>query len=90
MDGKGRGNLGAGARMEPQLCFLVSNARGWLRRRPLPGAVRARSPSAHGVNGLLPDQLVLLLEHLLEQKTVTPRTLQSLERTYRLSEQDAE
>ena len=39
---------------------------------------------------LLPDQLVLLLEHLLEQKTVTPRTLQSLERTYHLSEQDAE
>lgn len=39
---------------------------------------------------LLPDQLVLLLEHLLEQKTVTPRTLQSLERIYRLSEQDAE
>nr|XP_020756734.1 aminopeptidase O-like isoform X1 [Odocoileus virginianus texanus] len=42
------------------------------------------------VNLLLPDQLVLLLEHLLEQKTVTPRTLQSLERTYHLSEQDAE
>ena len=39
---------------------------------------------------LLPDQLVLLLEHLLEQKTVTPRTLQSLERTYHLLEQDAE
>ncbi|XP_054444063.1 aminopeptidase O isoform X2 [Pteronotus mesoamericanus] len=39
---------------------------------------------------LLPDQLVLLLEHLLEQKALNPRTLQSLERTYHLSQQDAE
>lgn len=39
---------------------------------------------------LLPDQLVLLLEHLLEQKTLNPRTLQSLERTYHLPQQDAE
>ncbi|XP_046318678.1 aminopeptidase O isoform X1 [Marmota monax] len=39
---------------------------------------------------LLPDQLVLLLEHLLEQKTLKPQTLQSLQRTYRLQEQDAE
>ncbi|XP_055983507.1 aminopeptidase O isoform X2 [Sorex fumeus] len=39
---------------------------------------------------LLPDQLVLLLEHLLEQKTLSHRTLRSLERTYQLSEQDAE
>uniref|UniRef100_A0A8C9M4E3 Peptidase M1 leukotriene A4 hydrolase/aminopeptidase C-terminal domain-containing protein n=1 Tax=Panthera tigris altaica TaxID=74533 RepID=A0A8C9M4E3_PANTA len=39
---------------------------------------------------LLPDQLVLLLEHLLEQKTLNPRTLQSLERAYRLTQQDAE
>ncbi|ELK37809.1 Aminopeptidase O [Myotis davidii] len=41
-------------------------------------------------NYLLPDQLVLLLEHLLEQETLNPRTLRSLERTYRLSQQDAE
>ncbi|XP_023380231.1 aminopeptidase O isoform X7 [Pteropus vampyrus] len=39
---------------------------------------------------LLPDQLVLLLEHLLEQKTLNPRTLRSLERTYHLPQQDAE
>ncbi|XP_050185403.1 aminopeptidase O isoform X1 [Myiozetetes cayanensis] len=39
---------------------------------------------------LLPDQLVLLLESLLEEKTLCPRTLQCLERTYQLREQDAE
>uniref|UniRef100_A0A8C0UPU6 Aminopeptidase O n=1 Tax=Cyanistes caeruleus TaxID=156563 RepID=A0A8C0UPU6_CYACU len=39
---------------------------------------------------LLPDQLVLLLESLLEEKTLCPRILQCLERTYQLREQDAE
>uniref|UniRef100_A0A8C0ETD3 Aminopeptidase O (putative) n=1 Tax=Bubo bubo TaxID=30461 RepID=A0A8C0ETD3_BUBBB len=39
---------------------------------------------------LLPDQLVLLLETLLEEKTLCPRILQSLEKTYQLREQDAE
>ncbi|XP_068784211.1 aminopeptidase O isoform X2 [Struthio camelus] len=39
---------------------------------------------------LLPDQLVLLLESLLEEKTLCPRTLQCLEETYKLHEQDAE
>ncbi|XP_062456320.1 aminopeptidase O isoform X3 [Rhea pennata] len=39
---------------------------------------------------LLPDQLVLLLESLLEEKTLCPRTLQCLEKTYELHEQDAE
>ncbi|XP_030092919.2 aminopeptidase O isoform X5 [Serinus canaria] len=39
---------------------------------------------------LLPDQLVLLLEFLLEEKTLCPRILQCLERTYQLQEQDAE
>uniref|UniRef100_A0A2K6RYW6 Aminopeptidase O (putative) n=1 Tax=Saimiri boliviensis boliviensis TaxID=39432 RepID=A0A2K6RYW6_SAIBB len=43
-----------------------------------------------GIPKLLPDQLVLLLEHLLEQKTLSPRTLQSLQRTYHLHDQDAE
>nr|XP_020014823.1 aminopeptidase O-like isoform X2 [Castor canadensis] len=43
-----------------------------------------------GKTELLPDQLVLLLEHLLEEKTLRPRTLQSLQRTYCLHEQDAE
>ncbi|XP_032297417.1 aminopeptidase O isoform X1 [Coturnix japonica] len=39
---------------------------------------------------LLPDQLVLLLEYLLEEKTLCPRTLQRLEKTYQLHDQDAE
>ncbi|NXA97649.1 AMPO Aminopeptidase, partial [Melanocharis versteri] len=39
---------------------------------------------------LLPDQLVLLLEYLLEEKTLCPRILQCLERAYQLREQDAE
>ncbi|KAM9508803.1 aminopeptidase O isoform 2-T7 [Guaruba guarouba] len=39
---------------------------------------------------LLPDQLVLLLESLLEVKTLRPRILQCLEKTYQLREQDAE
>ncbi|XP_030367579.1 aminopeptidase O isoform X2 [Strigops habroptila] len=39
---------------------------------------------------LLPDQLVLLLESLLEVKTLCPRALQCLEKTYQLREQDAE
>nr|XP_045000044.1 aminopeptidase O isoform X3 [Jaculus jaculus] len=39
---------------------------------------------------LLPDQLILLLEHLLKQKTLSPRTLQSLQQTYGLHKQDAE
>uniref|UniRef100_G3N085 Aminopeptidase O (putative) n=2 Tax=Bos TaxID=9903 RepID=G3N085_BOVIN len=61
----------------------------WVRvnRRP---RKRKRKDREEVFEKLLPDQLVLLLEHLLEQKTVTPRTLQSLERIYRLSEQDAE
>uniref|UniRef100_A0A671FGX5 Aminopeptidase O (putative) n=1 Tax=Rhinolophus ferrumequinum TaxID=59479 RepID=A0A671FGX5_RHIFE len=48
------------------------------------------SAICHSLKGLLPDQLVLLLEHLLEQKTLNPRTLQRLERTYHLPQQDAE
>ncbi|XP_021783570.2 aminopeptidase O isoform X10 [Papio anubis] len=43
-----------------------------------------------GIPKLLPDQLVLLLEHLLEQKTLSHRTLRSLQRTYQLQDQDAE
>ncbi|XP_059689722.1 aminopeptidase O [Gavia stellata] len=43
-----------------------------------------------GIPKLLPDQLVLLLESLLEEKTLCPRTLQCLEKTYQLQEQDAE
>ncbi|XP_072815272.1 aminopeptidase O isoform X3 [Vicugna pacos] len=61
----------------------------WVRvnRRP---RKRKRRETEEVFEELLPDQLVLLLEHLLEQKTLSPRTLQSLERTYRLPEQDAE
>ncbi|XP_021115020.1 aminopeptidase O isoform X3 [Heterocephalus glaber] len=43
-----------------------------------------------GIPKLLPDQLVLLLEHLLEEKTLSRPTLQTLQRTYCLHEQDAE
>nr|XP_055166009.1 aminopeptidase O isoform X1 [Nyctereutes procyonoides]XP_055166010.1 aminopeptidase O isoform X1 [Nyctereutes procyonoides]XP_055166011.1 aminopeptidase O isoform X1 [Nyctereutes procyonoides] len=61
----------------------------WIRvnRRP---QKRKRRETEDVFEKLLPDQLVLLLEHLLEQKTLNPRTLQSLERTYQLSQQDAE
>lgn len=61
----------------------------WIRvnRRP---RKRKRGKRAEVFEKLLPDQLVLLLERLLEQKTLSPRTLRSLHRTYRLQEQDAE
>ncbi|XP_045695749.1 aminopeptidase O isoform X9 [Phyllostomus hastatus] len=58
-----------------------------LNRRP---RKRKRRGTEEVFEKLLPDQLVLLLEHLLEQKTLNPRTLQSLERTYHLPQQDAE
>uniref|UniRef100_A0A8C0CR99 Aminopeptidase O (putative) n=1 Tax=Balaenoptera musculus TaxID=9771 RepID=A0A8C0CR99_BALMU len=60
----------------------------WVRvnRRPR----KRKRKETEVLEKLLPDQLVLLLEHLLEQKTMNPRTLQRLERTYHLSEQDAE
>ncbi|XP_074251724.1 aminopeptidase O isoform X8 [Saimiri boliviensis] len=61
----------------------------WIQvnRRP---RKRKRRAKAEAFAKLLPDQLVLLLEHLLEQKTLSPRTLQSLQRTYHLHDQDAE
>uniref|UniRef100_A0A2K6LJ62 Aminopeptidase O (putative) n=1 Tax=Rhinopithecus bieti TaxID=61621 RepID=A0A2K6LJ62_RHIBE len=61
----------------------------WIRvnRRP---RKRKRREREEVFEKLLPDQLVLLLEHLLEQKTLSPRTLQSLQRTYHLQDQDAE
>ncbi|XP_062064518.1 aminopeptidase O isoform X5 [Lepus europaeus] len=61
----------------------------WIRvnRRP---RKRKRGERAEVFEKLLPDQLVLLLERLLEQKTLSARTLRSLHRTYRLQEQDAE
>ncbi|XP_048359401.1 aminopeptidase O isoform X2 [Sphaerodactylus townsendi] len=39
---------------------------------------------------LLPDQLVLLLEFLLEKKTLCSKTLEYLQKTYHIREQDAE
>ncbi|XP_032696437.1 aminopeptidase O isoform X1 [Lontra canadensis] len=61
----------------------------WIRvnRRP---RKRKRREAEEVFEKLLPDQLVLLLEHLLEQKTLTARTLHSLEKTYHLPQQDAE
>ncbi|XP_051715423.1 aminopeptidase O isoform X13 [Oryctolagus cuniculus] len=61
----------------------------WIQvnRRP---RKRKRGERAVVFEKLLPDQLVLLLERLLEQQTLSPRTLRSLHRTYRLQEQDAE
>uniref|UniRef100_A0A8C3W9C6 Aminopeptidase O (putative) n=1 Tax=Catagonus wagneri TaxID=51154 RepID=A0A8C3W9C6_9CETA len=61
----------------------------WVRvnRRP---RKRKRRETEEVFAKLLPDQLLLLLEHLLEQTTLSPRTLQRLERTYHLPEQDAE
>ncbi|XP_032164760.1 aminopeptidase O isoform X7 [Mustela erminea] len=61
----------------------------WIRvnRRP---RKRKRREAEEVFEKLLPDQLVLLLEHLLEQKTLTARTLHSLEKMYHLPQQDAE
>uniref|UniRef100_G1SDT8 Aminopeptidase O n=1 Tax=Oryctolagus cuniculus TaxID=9986 RepID=G1SDT8_RABIT len=69
-----------------QTCGAVSK---WIQvnRRP---RKRKRGERAVVFEKLLPDQLVLLLERLLEQQTLSPRTLRSLHRTYRLQEQDAE
>ncbi|XP_044129453.1 aminopeptidase O [Bufo gargarizans] len=39
---------------------------------------------------IVPDQLVLLLDLLLEEKTLCAKTLQCLKKTYNLHEQDAE
>ncbi|XP_073084869.1 aminopeptidase O isoform X3 [Manis javanica] len=60
----------------------------WIRANRRPRKRKRRE--AEVFEELLPDQLVLLLEHLLEQKTLNPRTLQSLEKTYLLPQQDAE
>ncbi|KAK2504307.1 hypothetical protein MC885_020732, partial [Smutsia gigantea] len=73
-----------------------ASAGGWPRREVISlafGGVRAgglRCSCVLTLALLVDDQLVLLLEHLLEQKTLNPRTLQSLEKTYLLPQQDAE
>ncbi|XP_014401189.1 PREDICTED: aminopeptidase O [Myotis brandtii] len=85
--GDGR-RSGPGSRFQCSVVFAFQVAK-WKRvnRRP---RKRKRRGTEEAFEKLLPDQLVLLLEHLLEQKTLNPRTLRSLERTYRLSQQDAE
>ncbi|XP_055127807.1 aminopeptidase O isoform X1 [Symphalangus syndactylus] len=77
---------GAECRLARQVRAEVTK---WIRvnRRP---RKRKRREKEDVFEKLLPDQLVLLLEHLLEQKTLSPRTLQSLQRTYHLQDQDAE
>uniref|UniRef100_A0A2I3G853 Aminopeptidase O (putative) n=1 Tax=Nomascus leucogenys TaxID=61853 RepID=A0A2I3G853_NOMLE len=77
---------GAECRLARQVRAEVTK---WIRvnRRP---RKRKRREKEEVFEKLLPDQLVLLLEHLLEQKTLSPRTLQSLQRTYHLQDQDAE
>ncbi|XP_060056455.1 aminopeptidase O isoform X2 [Erinaceus europaeus] len=78
-------------RQAPAGCELVrlvgAEVAKWIRvnRRP-----RKRKRGKEVFEKLLPDQLVLLLELLLEQKALSPQTLQSLEKTYHLPEQDAE
>uniref|UniRef100_A0A8C3XKC6 Aminopeptidase O n=1 Tax=Chelydra serpentina TaxID=8475 RepID=A0A8C3XKC6_CHESE len=64
--------------------WIQVNQRARKRRR------RKRRQDEVAFQKLLPDQLVLLLESLLEEKTLCLRTLQCLEKTYHLDEQDAE
>ncbi|XP_043834849.1 aminopeptidase O isoform X1 [Dromiciops gliroides] len=61
----------------------------WIRVN-LRARKRRRKENEEVFEKLLPDQLVLLLESLLEEKTLCPRILQSLEKKYHLREQDAE
>ncbi|XP_042542610.1 aminopeptidase O [Dipodomys spectabilis] len=61
----------------------------WIRVNRTPPK-RKRGEPEEVFEKLLPDQLILLLEHLLQQKTLNLRTLQSLQRTYNLHKQDAE
>ncbi|XP_027564903.1 aminopeptidase O isoform X2 [Neopelma chrysocephalum] len=77
-------------------CRLVQQVRGevtkWIQtnQRVRKSSKKKRKQDEVIFQKLLPDQLVLLLESLLEEKTLCPRTLQCLERTYQLREQDAE
>ncbi|XP_042134548.1 aminopeptidase O isoform X1 [Peromyscus maniculatus bairdii] len=68
---------------------VCSEVAKWIRvnRRP---RKRKRGKQEVAFEKLTADQIILLLEHLLEQKTLSPRTLQRLQQTYRLEEQDAE
>ncbi|ERE80538.1 aminopeptidase O-like protein [Cricetulus griseus] len=61
----------------------------WIRVNRRPGK-RKRGKREAAFEKLSPDQIILLLECLLEQKTLSPQTLQRLQQTYGLQEQDAE
>ncbi|XP_065511632.1 aminopeptidase O isoform X1 [Caloenas nicobarica] len=77
-------------------CQLVQQVRGevtkWIQtnQRIRKSGKKKRKQDEVVFQKLLPDQLVLLLESLLEEKTLCPRILQCLEKTYQLQEQDAE
>ncbi|KAK2532876.1 hypothetical protein Q9233_005016 [Columba guinea] len=77
-------------------CQLVQQVRGevtkWIQtnQRIRKSGKKKRKQDEVVFQKLLPDQLVLLLECLLEEKTLCPRILQCLEKTYQLREQDAE
>uniref|UniRef100_A0A8C8SEP9 Aminopeptidase O n=1 Tax=Pelusios castaneus TaxID=367368 RepID=A0A8C8SEP9_9SAUR len=64
----------------------------WIQenQRARKNSKRKRSQDEATFQKLLPDQLVLLLESLLEEKTLSLKTLRCLEKTYHLHEQDAE
>ncbi|XP_021115023.1 aminopeptidase O isoform X6 [Heterocephalus glaber] len=82
-----------GARPPGADCGLVrrvdAEVTKWMRLNQRPRK-RRRREEEEVFEKLLPDQLVLLLEHLLEEKTLSRPTLQTLQRTYCLHEQDAE
>ncbi|XP_073402078.1 aminopeptidase O isoform X3 [Dendrobates tinctorius] len=65
----------------------------WIRfnqRNRRGGTGRKRQRGEEFDEKIVPDQLVLLLDLLLEEKTLCAKALQSLKKTYRLQEQDAE
>ncbi|XP_027623807.1 aminopeptidase O [Tupaia chinensis] len=84
-----RESRSAGEAFIPQSVVFELQVMKWLQanRRP---RKRKRRENEEVFEKLLPDQLILLLECLLEQKTLNARTLQSLQRTYQLHDQDAE
>ncbi|XP_069084124.1 aminopeptidase O isoform X3 [Pleurodeles waltl] len=72
---------------------VKAEASKWIRllqRRSGRGGKRKKGGREGCFRQLLPDQLVLLLECLLEERTLCARSLQRLERVYGLREQDAE
>ncbi|XP_072006944.1 aminopeptidase O isoform X2 [Engystomops pustulosus] len=65
----------------------------WIRlnqRNRRGGTGRKRQRSQEFDEKIVPDQLILLLDLLLEEKKICGKTLQCLKKTYNLQEQDAE